>query len=169
MALLPIALATIGIGALILGRKQSSSFRSMPVPAPAPAPAPTPAPAPAPGPVAPSDLQPKGPGNQPLVHFEPNIDVGPAPAPAPSATATVTASVLNVRSGPGEQNPVIGQLAKGERVTPVYSYPATAAAPKGWTYMASNAFEGFVSSEYLAFGAAIEPPRERPVFDLDSF
>jgi uncharacterized protein YraI len=63
-----------------------------------------------------------------------------------AASAAVSTAHLNVRSGPGVQFPVIGQLAPGQ---PVNVGPCSG----GWC----AADGGYVSQRYLAFDAAPPP------------
>ncbi|MDR1786439.1 MAG: SH3 domain-containing protein [Spirochaetaceae bacterium] len=70
---------------------------------------------------------------------------GNAPKPKGSAgpTATVTSDALNVRGGPGVDNPVITQVKKGDVLT------VTGDKQNGWLPVEFNGKRGFVSSEMV--------------------
>ncbi len=73
----------------------------------------------------------------------------PTPAPAAdtsSALAYVDAESVNVREGPGTENPVLARLARGEAVT-IVSTDNT-----GWARIRieGDGVEGFMSMDYLS-------------------
>jgi hypothetical protein len=67
-------------------------------------------------------------------------------AASDSALAYVTAGSVNVREGPGTQNPVLTRLTRGEAVTIVSTDDA------GWARirLEGDGLEGFMSMEYLS-------------------
>jgi len=70
---------------------------------------------------------------------------GNAPKPKVSAlpTATVTSDALNMRGGPGVDNPIITQVRKGDVLT------VTGNKQNGWLPVEFNGKRGFVSSEMV--------------------
>ena len=70
----------------------------------------------------------------------------PPPPPPPTGTAyTVSASTLNVRSGPGTNHSVLGQVSRGQRVTVIGSSGA-------WKQIRFGSGTGWVHGSYLTRG-----------------
>lgn len=68
----------------------------------------------------------------------------PTPVPAPQASFTVTSATLNVRSGPGTNYGVIGQIRQGQ------TFPITGKNPAGsWWQFDYNGRPGWVSGQLV--------------------
>ncbi len=68
----------------------------------------------------------------------------PTPAPPPQASFTVTTATLNVRSGPGTNYNVIGQIRQGQ------TFPITGKNPAGnWWQFDYNGRPGWVSGQLV--------------------
>lgn len=81
----------------------------------------------------------------------PTASAAPAPAaqPASGANATVTSQFLNVRSGPGLNNAIIGRLQRGAVV------PVTARTADGqWLEIVYNNGKGYIFAQFTSFGGA---------------
>ena len=76
-----------------------------------------------------------------------NADLNPAPAAPTTDTHKVAASVLNVRSGPGMNYDVIGQLRYGTSVT--LNRVVEAADGSTWYAITGNGLTGYVASQYI--------------------
>lgn len=92
----------------------------------------------------------------------------PSPTPLPTATPTPTPGPapfdfaiaannfnewINVRSGPGQNHAIIGQLS-------LNAYGTVLSSADGWTQIESGDLTGYCSSKYLLFGeAAIDHAR----------
>ena len=76
-----------------------------------------------------------------------NADLNPAPAAQTTDTHKVAASVLNVRSGPGMNYDVIGQLRYGTSVT--LNRVVEAADGSTWYAITGNGLTGYAASQYI--------------------
>ena len=76
-----------------------------------------------------------------------NADLNPTPAAPATDTHKVAASVLNVRSGPGMNYDVIGQLRYGTSVT--LNRVVEAADGSTWYAITGNGLAGYAASQYI--------------------
>jgi Bacterial SH3 domain len=76
----------------------------------------------------------------------PVTDTAPSEAPADSTLAYVNGRSVNVREGPGKENPVLAKLSRGEAVTVVWQDDT------GWTRVRieGDGLEGYVSTDLLS-------------------
>ena len=76
-----------------------------------------------------------------------NADLNPAPAASTTDTHKVATSVLNVRSGPGMNYDVIGQLRYGTSVT--LNRVVEASDGSTWYAITRNGLTGYAASQYI--------------------
>jgi len=83
-------------------------------------------------------------------------DNRPASTPQPTqTTGTVTDGPLNVRSGPGSGNSVVGTLNKGDTVVILSTVD-------GWHQITSGSISGYISADYVDVHEAEPAPSEEP-------
>ena len=76
-----------------------------------------------------------------------NVDINPAPATSENNTHRVIASVLNVRSGPGMNYDVVGQLRYGTIIT--LNRVVEASDGSTWYAITGNGLSGYAASQYI--------------------
>jgi uncharacterized protein YraI len=87
----------------------------------------------------------------------PSPSPGPSPSPSPGGGTATTTTALNLRSGPGTNNPVLTVMPAGATVT------LTGNSQNGFLSVSFNGTAGWASADYLQTGGGTPSPSPNPV------